>query len=87
MTTSLNCSTTLDVNEFGIVFTWYKGEGASEQALSVRPEFESTDISHEGVYTCEVDISAIRIKINKTINFKVIGEPAVILIIEVWEHV
>ena len=74
METSLNCSTTLDVNEFVILFNWYRGEGDSKQALPGRPHFESADISDEGVYTCEVDISAMGLTIAKTINFQVLGE-------------
>ena len=74
--TTLNCSTTLDVNALSIVITWYRGEGETKQLLPDSPQlrFDSTDISHEGVYTCKVHISAIGSTITKSIDFKVIGE-------------
>ena len=76
MPTTLNCSTTLDVNALSIIITWYREDGETKQLLPDSPQlrFDSTDISHEGVYGCAVYISSISLTITKTIDFKVIGE-------------
>ena len=75
--TSLNCSTTLDIFDFAIIIQWHRGQGQNETRLRGRPQFDNTDISHEGLYRCEVDISSMGIRISKTINFSVIGKPAI----------
>ena len=72
--TELNCSTTLNTMQFVIDFSWYRGQEQDKTALPGRPQFENTDISHEGLYTCEVHISVVGVTIQKTINFTVIGK-------------
>ena len=71
--TSLNCSTTLNEFKFEIVTYWNEVLGETTQRLSGRPQFNTTNISHEGVFTCEVFISTMGIMIEKTITFSVIG--------------
>lgn len=72
--TALNCSTTLDAFDFLVDISWFRGEGADRMSLSGRPQFESTAISDEGVYTCVIDITEMGIATEKRINFKVIGK-------------
>ena len=74
--TALNCTVSLDAFHFVIEFSWYRGQGPDKTNLQGRPQFENTHISHEGLYTCEVLISAMDIRIEKTINFTVIGKSA-----------
>lgn len=74
--TALNCTTTLDVFELVIVFSWYRGQGQHKTELQGRPQFENTHISHEGLYTCEVHIALMGVTIERSINFTVIGKRA-----------
>ena len=74
--TALNCTTTLDTFEHVIDFSWYRGQGQDKTDLLGRPQFENTHISDEGLYTCEVLISAMGVRIEKPINFTVIGKSA-----------
>ena len=72
--TALNCSTSLDTFDFLVDITWFRGEGDSKTMLNGRPQFGSTAISDEGVYTCKVDITEMGIMIEKKIDFQVVGE-------------
>ena len=68
--TALNCTTTLDVFRFLVVTTWFRGEGSTKAELSERPHFDSTAISNEGVYACQVDITEMSIVIEKKMTSK-----------------
>ena len=72
--TALNCSTSLDSFVFLVEVTWFRGENDAKTRLNGRPQFGSTAISDEGVYTCKVDITEMGIVIEKMIDFQVIGE-------------
>lgn len=73
---SLNCTSTLDVFQDMIVYKWFRGSGKDRVRLEGRPErleFVNTNYSHQGIYTCEVYISSVDIKIEKIVEFLVIG--------------
>ena len=72
--TAINCSTTLDAFDFLVDIEWFRGEGDDRVSLSGRPQFDSTAISDEGVYTCVVYIAEVGIESEKIINFQVIGK-------------
>ena len=79
--TALHCSTTLDSFDFLVDITWFRGEGDDRVSLSGRPQFDSTAISDEGVYTCIVNIAEVGIENEKIINFQVIGKYCLISIV------
>ena len=70
--TELDCTTQLEQSD--IDTKWFRVEGSMNVSLNGAPRFESTAISDEGRYICEVYIRSMSIKINKTIDFHVIGE-------------
>lgn len=72
--TALNCTTTLDINKYAIIFNWFRGQGENKTSLERNVQFESTRLSHSGQYTCEVYISAMDIRIERLVEFYVIGE-------------
>ena len=70
---SLNCTSTLDVFQDMIVYKWFRGSGKDRVRLEGRPEFVNTNYSHQGIYTCQVYISSVDIKIEKIVEFLVTG--------------
>jgi hypothetical protein len=76
--TSLNCTSTLDVFQDMLVYKWFRGSGERRVPLEGRPEFVSTNPSHQGNYTCQVYISTVDIKIEKIVEFLVIGTYVII---------
>ena len=72
---SLNCSTILDDFANMVIYKWFRGSGETRVLLAERSEleFESTNRAHEGLYTCQVYISSMDIRIEKTVEFQVIG--------------
>ena len=72
--TALNCSTTLNEFTFLVDISWFSGEGDGRVSLSGRPQFESTAITDEGVYTCIIDIAEMSFVVERIINFQVIGK-------------
>ena len=72
---SLSCSTILDDFANMVIYKWFRGSGETRILLAERSEleFESTNRAHEGLYTCQVYISSMDIRIEKTVEFQVIG--------------
>ena len=73
---SITCHSSLDSHEYSIVTTWFRGQGESKISLGVESSqllFESTRHSDAGNYTCQVYLSAIDIKIERTVEFVVTG--------------
>ena len=72
---SLSCITTLDDFANLIIYKWFRSSGETRVLRAERSEleFESTNRAHEGLYTCQVYISSMDIRIEKTVEFQVIG--------------
>ena len=70
---SLNCTSTLDVFQYLIIYKWFRGSGENRVPLEGRPEFVSISYSHQGLYTCQVYISSVDIRIEKIVEFLVTG--------------
>ena len=70
---SLNCTSTLDVFQEMIIYKWFRGSRESRVPLEGWPEFLSTNYSHQGLYTCQVYISSVDIRIEKIVEFLVTG--------------
>ena len=72
--TSLNCTSMLDNFQNMIIYEWFRGSGGSKVPLKGWPEFLKTNHSHQGLYTCQVYISSVDIKIEKIVEFLVAGK-------------
>ena len=62
---------------YGIVTTWYRGEGESKFPMNIvgqQLRFSSTQYSDAGYFVCRVYVSAIDIKIERTVEFIVTGK-------------
>ena len=71
--TSLRCGSTLDDFEYLIQYTWFRKYGEIRVPLEEGPDFEITDLSQEGFYTCQVNILLIDIRFEKAVELVVIG--------------
>ena len=72
--TSLNCSSSFDKFENIVIITWFSGRTETRTLLGRWPEFNTTEHNHGGLYTCLVHVSRIDIRIEKTVEFIVLGK-------------
>ena len=62
---------------YSIVTTWYRREGERKVPMGIDGQqlrFSSTQYSNAGYYVCRVYVSAIDIKIERTVEFIVTGK-------------
>ena len=73
--TSLNCTSTLDAFQDMLIYKWFRGYGEGRVPLDLEgsPKFVSVNHSHQGLYTCQVYISSLDIRIEKVVEFLVTG--------------
>ena len=69
----LHCSTTAS-SDVSVTITWFRGQGENRTQLEGVPIFNITELVHAGIYTCQVYFSQKDIRIEKLINFTVIGK-------------
>ena len=72
--TALNCSSSYDAFNDLVIIKWIRGQRESGKLLGRWAEFNPTEHNHGGLYTCLVYVSRIDVRMEKRVQFIVLGK-------------
>ena len=76
--TKLLCNTSLDINEYNVLFSWFTAHGQTKVAIESSENgsliINNAQFTHGGVYTCQVYFARIDIRIEKVVELVIIGK-------------